>query len=224
MRVNAIRGLAGPETVLHALRLAPIAKSNAFGVVTLRHRMILDGEIQAHDDEAVPDGASFSAAFRDMSEEVRDEIFGAAHQASADVVAIDAVFDEKIPGLGPDLSELKKVLGRITSIISAETGVSAEADTDDENAGEAAQENAAGAAPPVAAAVPGTINSSKDVLAALDKIIEYYNRNEPSNPVPILLTRARRLVGADFLTILNDLAPQGLENVKLVGGLSSEED
>ncbi len=37
----------------------------------------------------------------------------------------------------------------------------------------------------------------------------YYARQEPSRPVPILLTRAKRLVGADFMTIMKDMAPQG---------------
>ncbi|MDV7143084.1 type VI secretion system protein TssA [Tropicimonas sp. TH_r6] len=220
MRVNAMRGLAAPETILHALRLAPMAKSNAFGMMTLRQRLILDGEMEAHEDEAAPDSGAFSAAFQDMNAETRDEIFGAVTQAVEDVAAIDAVFDEKIPTLGPDLTALRKMLGRIASVIAAETGVSADPVEEDGT-------DAEGAASPVAAApvsAPGAISSGKDVIFALDKIIEYYDRNEPSNPVPLLLKRARRLVGADFLTILNDLAPLGLDNVKLVGGIGDAEE
>ncbi len=220
MRVNAMRGLAAPETIVHALRLAPMAKSNAFGPMTLRHRMIIDGELEPHEDEPTPDAAAFSAAFQDMAAETRDAIFGAVSQAIEDVAAIDAIFDEKIPTLGPDLNELKKMLARISSIISAETGVSA-----DPVAEEVAEDGGdVPAAAATAVSAPGTITSSRDVLLALDKIIEYYERNEPSNPVPLLLKRARRLVGADFLTILNDLAPLGLDNVKLVGGIGDAEE
>ena len=46
---------------------------------------------------------------------------------------------------------------------------------------------------------------------------------EPSSPLPILLKRAKRLVGADFMEIINDLAPSGVDNVKLIGGVTEEE-
>jgi len=57
------------------------------------------------------------------------------------------------------------------------------------------------------------------VRKALDRIIEYYAKHEPSSPLPILLHRARRLVGADFMTIIQDIAPGGLDNVRLIGGI-----
>jgi type VI secretion system protein ImpA len=60
------------------------------------------------------------------------------------------------------------------------------------------------------------------VRNALDKIIAYYSQNEPSSPVPILLVRAKKLVGADFVSIMKDMAPNGLENVRLVGGIESD--
>ena len=56
------------------------------------------------------------------------------------------------------------------------------------------------------------------------KIIEYYKKNEPSSPVPVLLRRAKALVGADFMTIIKDMAPNGVENVEVVGGAQAHED
>jgi type VI secretion system protein ImpA len=53
--------------------------------------------------------------------------------------------------------------------------------------------------------------------------MDYYARHEPSSPLPILLKRAKRLVGADFMEIINDLAPSGVDNVKLIGGVTEEE-
>jgi type VI secretion system protein ImpA len=60
------------------------------------------------------------------------------------------------------------------------------------------------------------------VEQAIDRIITYYRKSEPSSPVPLILTRAKRLVGADFMTIVTDLAPGGKDNVKLVGGVEDE--
>lgn len=220
MRVNAVQGLAAPETMLRALRLAPIAKSGAFGEICLRHKLILEGEIERHaGDEHVPDAAGFSAAFKDTNSEVMAEIVDAVRRAKEDIDGIDAVFDERIPGQGPNLNDLKKMMGRILAVVSEETGVAVEDISEEAGEGEAA----AGGAPAVSG-VPGAINTDRDVLTALDKITEYYSRTQPSNPVPILLGRARRLVGADFLTIVKDLAPSGLDNVKLVGGITDEEE
>jgi type VI secretion system protein ImpA len=61
------------------------------------------------------------------------------------------------------------------------------------------------------------------VLRALDAIMGYYRAAEPSSPVPVLLQRARRLVGADFMAIMRDMAPNGLDNVRLIGGLGDDE-
>ncbi|NDR59049.1 type VI secretion system protein TssA [Pseudoruegeria sp. M32A2M] len=220
MRVNAVRGLAAPETVIHALRLANMTDSNNFGRMCLRHKMILDGEIDPHDDEHLPDSAGFSAAFRDTDEAVMQGIIDAVRQASEDIAAIEAKFDEKIGSLGPDLGEAGKTLARILSILSAETGMDVEAAPEAEEQPEVA---ALAGRPSGSGGPPGAIMNDRDVLAAIDRIIEYYARYEPSNPVPILLKRARRLVGADFITIVNDLAPLGLDHVRLVGGLETDE-
>ncbi len=62
----------------------------------------------------------------------------------------------------------------------------------------------------------GAIETREDVLRAIDAIAEYYRRREPGSPVPVALARVRNWVSADFLTILQDIAPGGLEEVKTV--------
>ncbi len=44
---------------------------------------------------------------------------------------------------------------------------------------------------------------------SLDRLLQYYARHEPSSPLPILLQRAKKLVNADFATIVRDLIPDG---------------
>ena len=70
---------------------------------------------------------------------------------------------------------------------------------------------------------PGTVNSQQDVKAALDRIIGYYARSEPSSPIPMLLDRAKRMVGADFLTIIKEMATDGMQQVHLIGGITETE-
>lgn len=65
----------------------------------------------------------------------------------------------------------------------------------------------------------GPIRGTADVTAAIDAICTYYAAAEPSSPVPMLLRRARRLVGADFHRILRDLVPAGIADFERVSGV-----
>ncbi len=69
--------------------------------------------------------------------------------------------------------------------------------------------------------VTGEINSREDVMRALEKSCEFFSRNEPSSPVPILLKRAQKLISMDFLDIVRDLAPGGVQEVEKIRGPES---
>jgi len=53
----------------------------------------------------------------------------------------------------------------------------------------------------------GTVQSRQDVVRLLQRICEYYERTEPSSPLPLLLRRAQRLAEMDFLQIVDELTP-----------------
>ncbi len=223
MRVNAVLGLADDRLIVRALRLTPLTQSNAFGRVTLRDIEIASGETTpSADAERVLDKSGIAAAFKDTNADTLQAIHDAAHAALEDVKAIDAIFNDRLPGQGPDLSPLAKMLQRAVVRLAEETGSETAAHVTDAGDPETA-------APPAVANAgsgsgPGMINSPRDVEIALDRIMEYYASQEPSSPLPILLGRAKRLVGADFMTIMKDMAPGGVENVKVVGGIADEEE
>ena len=224
MRVNAVRGLSDRNTILRAVRKAPLTNSKTFGRMSLHDIEVANGEASGSDDDgAAPTTAGIAAAFKDTDPEALLGIQRNAAEALDNIRAIDAVFDAQTPGAGPDLSDIIKLLQRIVQRMSEATGSSLSAA---EEAPEDAPEASDGAAPgPAAARAPsGAIASSQDVTAALDRILAYYDTHEPSSPLPILIRRAKRLVGADFLTILKDIAPDGVDNVKLVGGVEADED
>lgn len=70
----------------------------------------------------------------------------------------------------------------------------------------------------------GAISSREDVLRAIDAIGEYYARKEPASPVPFALRRARDWVSLDFLSVLEDIAPNSLDEARrvLINGRKSE--
>jgi type VI secretion system protein ImpA len=59
------------------------------------------------------------------------------------------------------------------------------------------------------------------VIRLIDKICDYYRDNEPSSPVPLLLKRARRVVTMDFLELLRELVPSGLQEAEMIGGAAN---
>ena len=222
MRINAVTGLAGRTTVLRGLRkAAPLTNSRVLGRVTVQDFDILNGEAEPPEDATPMSSTEIEAAFTDTADEELQAYFDAASSALADVNAIDAVFLEKTPGYGPSLEDLQKQLSKIVKLMSPYVQAdvpedAAVADVDDDGAVARPAARSGGG-------VPGAVETRADVTASLDRIMDYYARHEPSSPLPILLKRAKRLVGADFMEIINDLAPSGVDNVKLIGGVTEEE-
>lgn len=221
-RINVILSLAAPDTILRGIRITPLTDSRTFGRISLRDIAIAEGEATAgEDDEEVPDSSSIAAAFQDTAQEFLQSALTGARQSLENVRAINAKFDEMLPGRGPELDPLMKLLGQVIARLEPVAGDAVEVEGVEAGA-EAGEPAAAPAGAKAAGGGVGAINSPNDVQNALDRIIAYYKRAEPSSPVPILLTRAKRLVSADFLTIVKDMAPNGIENVNLIGGLADE--
>lgn len=222
MRINAVTNLAGRSTILRGLRQAAhLTESRNFGRVTLRDIEIANGEAEAGDDESPMSSSDISSAFMDTDDEKLRSLLTGAKDALEHVNAIDAIFMEKTPGYGPSLEPLQKMLGSLISVLGKAVG-SDEADASAEEEVDAGDGGGGAARPAATGGASGQIASRADVTAALDRIIDYYARHEPSSPLPLVLQRAKRLVGADFMTIINDLAPLGADNVKVVGGIADE--
>ncbi len=230
MRMNAIAGLADNDTVLRGLRLAPMTESRGFGRFSLRDIQLARGEVPPGKDDDVPDPGAISAAFQDTPAEFLRGLDKSITSCRETLKALERVLDDKVGPMGPDLSTLSRTLYDMQHAFehfAAELIAPEEGEEETAEGGEAPEEGAEGAeegAAPAAARGPaqakgvGSISSRKDVTQALDKIIEYYGRNEPTSPLPLLLERAKRLVNADFVTIMKDLAPEGLEKFNMIAG------
>ncbi len=226
MRVNAVLALTDANTVLRALRLAPLSDSRAFGRMCLRDIAVAEGDIPAPADmDQIPDPAAISAAFQDTDPDLLTERLAAARQVLGDVRAIGAVFDDRIPGQGPDFDPLEKLLRQIIRALETATGDSGDSDAaaEDDSPAPAMGAGAGAGTGAGTGGGGGAINGPNDVTNAIDRIVAYYERAEPSSPVPLLLARARRLVGASFLEIVKDMAPNGVDNVNVIGGLEDDD-
>lgn len=218
MRVNAMRGLVGPDTMLRAVRRAPLTDSKMMGRWSLRDIAVASGEQPVPADmDAAPENTTISAAFQDTDPARMAEIREAVAKSRTHLEVLTALYDIKVGTSGPDFSALDDTLAKAQNAINAALGDgAAPADI-----GAADADTPARAAP--AGGGGGAVNSNEDVKRMIDRICDYYARAEPSSPVPILLNRARRLVAADFLTIMKDMASDGVDQVNKIGGLEDDD-
>jgi type VI secretion system protein ImpA len=117
-------------------------------------------------------------------------------------------------GNGPDFSPLLKLMHAVALAGKRASGAA-------EAPGEAATEGDAATAPTArrgGSAAPGTIASREDAVRALERVCDWIERNEPSNPAPLLIRRAQRLMSKNFFEIIRDLMPEGLDSVEKLAG------
>ncbi|MEO0929231.1 MAG: type VI secretion system protein TssA [Pseudomonadota bacterium] len=82
--------------------------------------------------------------------------------------------------------------------------------------------NAAPVTSPGAGTGTGEINSRDDVERALGKIIAFYERTEPSSPIPHLARRVQRMVHMDFLELMSEVAPSGMKEFRNAAGVQDD--
>jgi len=219
-RVNTITTLCDREAMLNAVREAALSNSRALGRFSLHDIMVARGELPAPEGEAesAPNMATIEAAFTDTALEELQATSDAIVRCNGDLAAIDAVLMDKIgSSQAPDLGALTSMLKETQSVLNAQLVR--------RGAGDAAmaEEGGSGAGGSVAAQpVSGEIGTREDAIRMMDKISDYFQRNEPSSPVPLLMQRAKRLVSKNFMDVLRDMAPDGLPQAENISGIHEE--
>lgn len=219
-RVNALMPLADVQAALRYLRVTPFVRSARLGAFSLRDLRAASGNLKVPEGEPVPATSEIEACCLDCPEELLGENAGAVHAALEHARSIDTQLTERLSSRAPELRPLITDLYELDRFLQAQwnarTGAG-EAGTEEEGA-----EGEGGGGGRVAGA-PGRISSPADVVRRLDEICEYYARQEPSSPIPILLRRAQKLVGMGFEDLLRNLAPGGLSELQQVAGPTGEE-
>ena len=231
LRANALLTVAEPVRVLRFLRYMTLARSARAGSVSWRDIAIANGTIEAEEDAVKMTDSVISAAFREMDAGALATLREALSSTLASIAAIGTAFDEGAGyGTGPDLSELTKLVRDIERMVVSFTPSAEDAPLDDEPAAELAAGEAAtpGAEPVrvraggVSIASLGPVTTRSDAMRLLDLVVEYYERNEPSSPLPLLIGRARRLADKGFLDLIRDLAPDGFSQIERIAGVVEE--
>jgi type VI secretion system protein ImpA len=219
-RVNIVMGLCDAATFIDRIRVSPIVAARSFGRFSLRDFAVVSGEIPPTEGVEPPTSSAIEGAFSESSVADLQATGNAMRSALDSLAAIESFIGEKVGAEnGPNFSKLTEVLASAAKILAprlAARGVGS--DASEERANWAGEVQAAAAAQGGGKSISGEINSREDVIRVLDKICLYYERVEPSSPIPILLQRSKRLVSASFLDIVRDIAPDGFAQVEHLRG------
>lgn len=218
-RINALAALASSEGMLTYLRHATLLRAERIGGFSLRDLRVLSGALKPGDGS---EGAPVSQDHVDLvNQQVEvDElrrVHGSLVAALDHAQAIGRTFEERTPGMGPDLDALLRDLRELNTFVQAQVAVripdAAIASSIDHAAKGEEVTEAASSAPG-----RGPIRGTDDVVRLLDDICAWYAVHEPSSPVPPLLKRASQLVGLSFAELLQAIAPGGLSEFQVLAG------
>jgi type VI secretion system protein ImpA len=210
-RLNALAPLVDPEVIVKDLRDTYLVNSREQGQIRARDIEVSLGRLapsRAADPSAIkPIGqlhAQIGAAFssdRSVPSAVREAYDRAA--------AIQALLNERIgESRALDLAPLVQPLGCLLEACDTALGVKSEAEK------EGQVESGDGARP----AMTGEIRSRDEAVQILELVCTYLERHEPSNPAPLFIRRAQRLIKKNFLEIVKDLMPDSLSQLEKLAG------
>ncbi len=220
LRANAISAFSGSEfsgedKILQALRASTLLPPP----MSLSYR-----EVEA--TYARPQEASYSAA---QLEPAISDALAAGHAPLEAVLAAQeacnrllALLSDRLPAADqPDLDRLVETLKPVANTIRRlkQSAISASAD-----AAEVAAAGEGTAAAPVMNVQTGVIASREDARRALERVCEYLERHEPSNPASLFIRRAQRMLNMSFLEIMQELNPDAIAHLEMITGARASND
>lgn len=216
MRLNALAPL-GDDAFLARLRLTPLTGGPA--ALRLRDVELAFGKnVALAPDEAQPAAAQVGAALAEIA--ANDPDAAAALTGASDALAaiLDAIKSNDAIDQAPDFDRLARLLG---TLASAATG-SAQGGGGGGGGGGSDGDTSVGGGGGAGGGVSGEIRTRDDAIRALDAVSDWIARNEPTNPAPLLIQRAKRIMGKNFLDIVRDLAPDSIGRVIEMTGAEGE--
>jgi len=238
-RLNVLAAFAAPQEMrdtpisFELLLTATLCASPVFHRgYSLRDIRVAKGELSPAEGagESPPDLPEIEAAFtgEKLNPNQQAELVEglqatarAAEEAAEHVGIIDSLLMQRVgSGNTVDFGGYQGLLREIGGCVNdylARVGAAVGAGTE-----EAAAPVGAEAGAPGGPGISGAVQSPEDVIRVLDRVCEYYERTEPSSPVPLLLRRAKKLVRKNFIEIIQDLTPDSLRQIQVISGPTEE--
>jgi type VI secretion system protein ImpA len=214
MRLNALAPLADGSMLLRDLYDCAIGTSRTVGAIRVRDVAIANNKLPPSGSDPGYTLAQVQGALQDIHG-AQPEVIEIAIGVAALVQKLETLIEDKTGRAADiDLKPLRGITHVLRQACQAATGT---ASGEGDATGEQASAGAVGVTGS-GGAIRGEINSRQDALLMLDKVISFLQRTEPGNPAPLLIQRAKRLVGVSFIDIMNDLAPDALSSIQNITG------
>lgn len=182
-----------------------------------------DIERFAEEGESAENYGMFRAAIADLEADEVTAILDRLQEIRDSIARVDAVLTDKADGdTGTNFAATYQTLDSVRRAFAQLTGVGDSGDSEDSSGDSASGEAVSGSSESGGGYKGGRIQSRSDVIKALDAIIDYYDREEPGSPIPVVLGRAKKWVDKDFLSILADIAPSSVDDARRVLSTSEE--
>jgi|KBSSwiStaDraftv2_1062776.scaffolds.fasta_scaffold00742_2 type VI secretion system protein ImpA len=217
LRRNALNSFADRMAIVDAVRRTPVVSHRQLGSFSLRDLELATGQLTPTEADAkAPGSAQIEATLAGTPPEELAQLSSTVQAALAALRNIVATMQTRAGfESSPDFDPLLRPLTRIDKLLTEHIP------------GAAANEPpGAGASEGVPAMSTGSvtdIKSRQDAIRALDAVAAFFRSHEPSSPVPLFVERAKRLVSKSFMEVLEDIAPEGLSQAQLIGGIKNDE-
>ncbi|MDB5801548.1 MAG: hypothetical protein JWL63_2487 [Rhodocyclales bacterium] len=208
MRVNALAPLVAGDAFLDDLRASWLLKSRQSGILTVRGIELSQGKLQAREGEQLYSESQVSGMLTEALEQ-NAELGALIDDTIQLVVKLSSYLQTQVGAASAlDFKPLQSILHSVRQAFLLIAPHGSE-EAGGEESGGAAQGDGGGGA-----SRPGEVRSRQDVVAGIDKLIQYLDRAEPSNPAQIMLRRAKRVLNMSFLEAINEIAPDGLQQAE----------
>jgi type VI secretion system protein ImpA len=201
--------------------MLPMVSSRMLGQFSLRDLGVATGEVPPGLNEEAPKLSAIEAAFMECDLEQLKANTAAIKSSMEHAEAIESIITEQVGAANAvSLEKLRDTLRELYHVLSVKLSQRDVGQALEQGA-EPAQATEGGHAP--AARLTGEIRTREDAVLALEKVCQYYLRHEPSSPLPLLLTRAKRLANKNFLEIMKDLSPDAVSQIRALAGSDGDD-
>ncbi|MCL4748153.1 MAG: type VI secretion system protein TssA [Burkholderiaceae bacterium] len=212
MRINALSALVDERGLLRDLRAAQFVSAPGFGPCSVRQAEGALGLL----DSAGESGALSLVQLQGM---VRDAagrgVPNHAQIALDHLRALVRTLDDRV---GSDRSlDAKPLIARLAPLAGLWAGATgADVAGESQSDGPSTVRPSAGRGGGI-----GELRSREDAIRLLGTVCEFLERSEPTNPAPLLIRRAQRVMTMSFVDIMREMAPEGMDSVSKIAGLAS---
>lgn len=217
MRLNALAPLTDEGMVLRDLYDASVGNARGIGTIRVRDIAVAHGNLAASGGDSGYTPAQVTGALEEI-QAVQPDVLAQLQQVSALVARLQSLLSERTHADGIDLAPLRAI-GQVLRLAAK----NAAGDASDAAAVPLADNGEEASTAARTPAARGEIQSRQDALQMLDRVIRYLEQAEPGNPAPLLIGRAKKLIGVSFLDIMANLAPNALDTIETVTGARPSE-